>query len=221
MYTTGIVLHHPDLQGDVPRGHLADLILDAFRLTVPFESRDIGVTTDKLRVERPGLPKGDQVIVIYDQTYGSLRLSSRLLGDGVLARVLQTAVTLTGHNLSATPDEDLLQIRGTLQQLAHEAAQPAQTPAWAAAAPPPTDAERVRVLLPGTTGICLLHDHREMRVAQVYYSPRAGLQYKGRLCTDNVWETHLTVVPVGGVQAIPGVSALGWYDLDLGEIVEE
>ncbi|MCD0168974.1 DEAD/DEAH box helicase [Deinococcus sp. 23YEL01] len=222
MYTTGIVLHHPDLQGDVPRGHLADLILDAFRLTVPFESREIGVTTDKLRVERPGLPKGDQVIVIYDQTYGSLRLSSRLLGSGVLARVLETAVTLAGHDLNADPvDEDLHLVRGTLQRLAREATQAAQTPAWAAAAPPPTDAERVRVLLPGTTGICLLHDHREMRVAQVYYSPRAGLQYKGRLCTDNVWETHLTVVPVGGVQAIPGVSALGWYDLDLGEIVEE
>ena len=220
MYTTGIVLHHPDLQGDAPRGQLAELILDAFRLTVPFESRDIGVTTDKLRVERPGLPKGDHVIVIYDQTYGSLRLSSRLLGDGILARVLLTAVTLAAHDLHATPhDEDLPQVCRTLQRLAHDAAQSAQTPAWAAAAPPPTDAERVQVLLPGTTGICLLHDHREMQITQVYYSPRAGLQYKGRLSTDNAWDTHLTVVPVGGVQAIPGVSALGWYDLDLGEIV--
>lgn len=222
MYTTGIVLHHPDLQGDAPRGQLAELILDAFRLTVPFESRDIGVTTDKLRVERPGLPKGDHVIVIYDQTYGSLRLSSRLLGDGILARVLQTAVTLAGHDLHATPhDEDLPQVCRTLQRLAHDAAQSAQTPAWAAAAPPPTDAERVQVLLPGTTGICLLHDHREMQITQVYYSPRAGLQYKGRLSTDNAWDTHLTVVPVGGVQAIPGVSALGWYDLDLGELAPE
>ncbi|WP_174369138.1 DEAD/DEAH box helicase [Deinococcus sp. JMULE3] len=221
MYTTGIVLHHPDLQGDAPRGQLAELILDAFRLTVPFESRDIGVTTDKLRVERPGLPKGDQVIVIYDQTYGSLRLSSRLLGDGILARVLQTAVTLAEHDLTAGPvDGNLHLVRGTLQRLAHDAAQPAQTPAWAAATPPPTDGERVRVLMEGTKGICLLHDHREMQITQVYYSPRAGLQYKGRLSTDNAWDTHLTVVPVGGVQAIPGVSALGWYDLDLGEVVE-
>ena len=99
MYTTGVVLHHPQLQGDVPRGRLAELILDAFRLTVPFESRDIGVTTDKLRVERPGLPRGDGVVVIYDQTYGSLRLSSRLLGDGVLPRVLETAVTLAAYDL--------------------------------------------------------------------------------------------------------------------------
>ena len=223
MYTTGIVLHHPQLQGDVPRGRLADLILDAFRLTVPFESRDIGVTTDKLRVERPGLPRGDGVVVIYDQTYGSLRLSSRLLGDGVLPRVLETAVTLAAYALEQTPDEDgLVRVHAALRQLADEATHARQTPAWAELAPPvPVDGERVRVLLEGTTGICLLHDHREMRIVQVYYSPRAGLQYKGKLCTDNAWDTHLTVVPVGGVQAIPGVSELGWYDLELGEIVSD
>lgn len=221
MYTTGVVLHHPELQGDVPRGRLAQAVLDAFRLTVPFESRDIGVTTDKLRVERPGLLKGDGVVVIYDQTYGSLRLSSRLLDTGVLKRVLETAVALIAHDLDLAPDDDALaRVHRVLQHLAHEAGQPARTPAWAELAPPaPDDAERVRVLIEGTTGICVLHDHREMKITQVYYSPRAGLQYKGTLCTDNAWDTHLTVVPVGGVQAIPGVSTLGWYALDLGEVV--
>ncbi|SMB81057.1 DEAD/DEAH box helicase [Deinococcus hopiensis] len=223
MYTTGIVLHHGLLQGDVPRGRLAEIVLDAFQLTVPFESRDIGVTTDKLRVERPGLPKGDGVVVIYDQTYGSLRLSGRLLGDDVLPRVLETAASLAAYDLEMAPDDEgLMRVHTALQQLALEATRTRRTPAWAETAPPiPEDGERVQVLLEGTTGICLLHDHREMKIAQVYYSPRSGLQYKGRLCTDNAWDTHLTVVPVGGVQAIPGVSELGWYDLDLGEIVAD
>lgn len=221
MYTTGVVLHHAALQGDVPRARLGELLLAAFRLTVPFESRDIGVTTDKLRVERPGLPKGDGVIVIYDQTYGSLRLSSRLMGDGVLPRVLDTALSLATYDLEADPgDEGLPRILAALGHLAQAAAQPRTTPAWAAAAPPvPDDGQRVQVLVEGTRGICLLHDHREMQITQVYYSPRAGLQYKGRLSTDSVWDTSLTVVPVGGVQAIPGVSELGWYDLDLGDVV--
>jgi len=29
------------------------------------------------------------------------------------------------------------------------------------------------------------------------------------------------VVPTEGVQPVPGVSAMGWYDLDLGELIVE
>ncbi|MFC4427123.1 DEAD/DEAH box helicase [Deinococcus navajonensis] len=221
-YSTGVLLHHPALQGDVPRSQVAQFILDAFRMTVPFESRDIGVTTDKLRVERPGLQKGDAMVVVYDQTYGSLRLSSKLLAGGVLVQVLDTATLLATHALDqADHDErdDLLAVLRALQGLGEAASRPAAPPLWTqGGAPAPEPGNRVRVILEGSRGICLLHGNREMSVQQVYYSPRAGLQYKGRLATDHSWETHLTVVPVEGVQAIPGVSALGWYDLEAGEL---
>ena len=224
-YTTGVLLHHPALQGDVPRALAGQAVLDAFRLTVPFESRDIGVTTDRLRVERPGLPKGQAFMVIYDQTYGSLRLSSKLLGEGVLARVLETAADLAAQAAALDGEEDagtLARVQLLLRELAREAERPAQTPAWALTAPPvPEAGELERVILEGSKGICTLHGNREMQISQVYYSPRSGLQYKGRLSTDQVWDTCLTVVPVEGVRPIPGVSLLGWYDLDLGVTVAD
>ena len=225
-YSTGVVLHHAALQGDVPRARLAELVLEAFALVVPFESRDIGITSDKLRVSQPGLEKGQCILVVYDQTYGSLRLSSKLLEPGVLERVFETAAQLAEYATeaeSAPPEHDcLLEIQRVLQALALDARQPFTVPTWpSAAAPEPEPGERVRVILEGSHGICLLHGNREMSVSQVYYSPRGGLQYKGRLATDHAWETHLTVVPVEGLQAIPGVSQQGWYDLDLGEVVPD
>ncbi|MGI8746998.1 MAG: DEAD/DEAH box helicase, partial [Deinococcus sp.] len=224
-YSTGVVLHHPELQGDVPRARLADFILEAFRMTVPFESRDIGVTTDKLRVDRPGLARGEGVLVVYDQTYGSLRLSAKLLEEGVLVQVLETAALLAGYALDvATPAETLilLEVQRLLTHLAQDASGPARTPVWTQAAAPALEAgERVRVIVEGSQGICVVHGNREMNIQQVYYSPRYGLQYKGRLSSDNTWETHQTVVPVEGVQAIPGLSSMGWYDLDLGELIPD
>ncbi|TSA82139.1 DEAD/DEAH box helicase [Deinococcus detaillensis] len=225
-YSTGVILHHAALQGEVPRARLAELVLEAFALVVPFESRDIGITTDKLRVSQPGLEKGQSILVVYDQTYGSLRLSSKLLERGVLERVFETAVQLTEYAVEAEPEAQergsLLEIRRVLQALADDARQPFTVPTWQAVPLPVAEpGERVRVILAGSHGICLLHGNREMSVSQVYYSPRGGLQYKGRLATDHAWETHLTVVPVEGLQAIPGVSQQGWYDLDLGEVVSE
>jgi len=223
-YSTGVLLHHPALQGDVPRARVADFLLEGFRLVVPFESRDIGITSDRLRVERPGLSKGETILVVYDQTYGSLRLSSKLLDEGVLARALDMAAQLAGHALDAegSVDSVLPDVQRVLVQLAREAAGPAVTPAWTETAPPPpVSGERVRVVLEGSQGICVLHSNREMKIHQVYYSPRGGLQYKGRLSSDNSWETHLTVVPTEGVQPIPGLSLMGWYDLDLGELIAD
>lgn len=223
-YSTGVLLHHPALQGDVPQARVAEFLLEGFRLVVPFESRDIGVTSDRLRVERPGLSKGESILVVYDQTYGSLRLSSKLLTEGVLARVLDMAAQLAGHAIETdtAADSVLPEVQRVLFQLAREATGPAVAPAWSESVPPlPESGERVRVIQEGSQGICVLHGNREMRIQQVYYSPRGGLQYKGRLSSDNSWETHLTVVPVEGVLPIPGLSVMGWYDLDLGELIAD
>ena len=208
------------------RARLAELVLEAFALVVPFERRDIGITSDKLRVSQPGREKGQSILVVYDQTYGSLHLSSKLLEPGVLERVLETSAQLAEYATEAkaalTAHDNILEMQRVVQTLALDARQPFTVPTWqSATAPEPQPGERVRVILEGSHGICLLHGNREMSVSQVYYSPRGGLQYKGRLATDHAWETHLTVVPVEGLQAIPGVSLKGWYDLDLGELIPD
>ncbi|MBB5235578.1 DEAD/DEAH box helicase [Deinococcus budaensis] len=224
-YSTGVVLHHPALQGDVPRSKAAEYLLEGFRMAVPFESRDIGVTTDKLRVERPGLTKGDAMIVIYDQTYGSLRLSSKLLSPGVLEAVFGHACALAENAMNLGDCDDRAAVLETLALLRHlqqEVSVRATPLTWLShASQEPQPEDRVRVILEGSKGICLLHANREMSIQQVYYSPRAGLQYKGRLATDNSWETHLTVVAVEGVQFIPGISEMGWYDLEQGELIPD
>ncbi|WP_167757943.1 DEAD/DEAH box helicase [Deinococcus fonticola] len=224
-YSTGVVLHHPLLQADLQRQRLADLILEAFGIEVPFERRDIGITADRLRLSQPGLDKGAYVLVVYDQTYGSLRLSARLMEDGVLEKVLGTAAQLaqfTCQQAETGAERDAAaQFAGALTDLYRASQLTPHIPAWSQSQPEtPPPGELVQVIVPGSQGICVLHDNREMNIQDLYYHPRKGLHYKGRLITDSRWDTSFTVVPVEGVQPIPGVSELGWYDLDLGELTQ-
>jgi DEAD/DEAH box helicase domain-containing protein len=95
-FTTGVVVSHPALAEEgVNLEAAAALLYEAFLLKVPFERQDIGFAADRLRVERePFLRQGQPFLTVYDQTYGSLRLSKRLLEPGALARVLAEAVFL-------------------------------------------------------------------------------------------------------------------------------
>jgi hypothetical protein len=109
-FTTGVFITHPALEreGASPESAAA-LVYEAFLLMIPFERQDIGFAADRLRVTRePFFHAGQPFLAIYDQTYGSLRLSTRLLEPGALGRVLFEALMLGGRQGAKPADLPVL-----------------------------------------------------------------------------------------------------------------
>src|SRR5690606_21756950 len=75
-FTSGVVITHPNLSNDYVRtSTLAEIIGEAFLMSLPFERQDINAGADKHRATRDAVHEGQRFICIYDQTYGSMRLT--------------------------------------------------------------------------------------------------------------------------------------------------
>src|SRR5205814_6945698 len=100
-FTTGVVITHPALSSPkVNCDLLAQLMFEGFLMMIPFERRDIAVAVDKHRVNRSPISEGQRFIALYDQTYGSLRLSGRILDGNIIREVInRTMVLLNDHEL--------------------------------------------------------------------------------------------------------------------------
>ncbi|QIA27744.1 DEAD/DEAH box helicase [Thermaerobacter sp. PB12/4term] len=221
-YTTGVVLFHPGLQDDVELTRLAQRIYDAFLLILPFERQDIHYAAGQLGGTPPRpLYSGARFIAIYDQTYGSLRLSGRLAEPEVVHQVLAKAaesVDVSGglSRASAAWLEEARRLVEThvpvdvLELLAPEAA-PTQDP---------SDDHVVEVILPGSVGLDAMRNHEEFFVEAVVFNAVAGtLCYRGRHTSTPAGDpTLITLVPVTNLVPIPGESRLGLYNLMDGTI---
>jgi DEAD/DEAH box helicase domain-containing protein len=81
-FTTGVVITHPALDREgVEREALAALLYEAFFIQIPFERQDINFAADAHRAQRGPINEGSNFVAIYDQTYGSLRLTSRIMDE--------------------------------------------------------------------------------------------------------------------------------------------
>ena len=63
-------------------------------MIVPLDRQDVDGGDDVLRMSWGPLPSGRRFLVLYDQAYGSLRLSGRLLDDALLGRALTLVADL-------------------------------------------------------------------------------------------------------------------------------
>lgn len=203
--------------------HLAQLIYECFLMEIPFERQDINWAAGKLRITRGPLEEGTRFIALYDQTYGSLRLSGRLPEPGVTEKVFAKAVELAGVdtlfvNLSRETVEALQILASAVQEAFAEAPELLTTEA-ASTVDFPTS-RRVQVILPGSVGLDQLSSNAEFYVEGVFYSPRdGGLRYRGRHAHDSDSAVK-TTIPVENLIPVQGESRLGWYDLETGEIIE-
>lgn len=222
-FTTGVIFIHPALAlPGVNVEELAQLIYECFLMEIPFERQDINWAAGKLRITRGPLEEGTRFVALYDQTYGSLRLSGRLLEPGVAERVFAKAVELVGVDaLFASLTEETVK---SLQIIAKATQEPfAEVPELAAVeAAPASDlstSQRIRIILPGSVGLDQFGGNIEFNVEGVFYSPRdGGLRYRGRHAYDSDPSVK-TTIPVENLIPVPGESRLGWYDLETGEIV--
>jgi DEAD/DEAH box helicase domain-containing protein len=111
--TTGTVLTHPVLDAPNVKSYIvAQLIYEIFLLNIPFEKQDISYAKNKFKDNDLGFIKDSRFIAIYDQSYGSLRLTSRLSEVEELKKVFDLACKLikdSSSNFSFTENEEINQ----------------------------------------------------------------------------------------------------------------
>ena len=111
--TTGTVLTHPVLDApNVKSDIVAQLIYEIFLLNIPFEKQDISYAKNKFKDNDLGFIKDSRFIAIYDQSYGSLRLTSRLSQFEELKKVFDLACRLikdSNYTFSFTENEEINQ----------------------------------------------------------------------------------------------------------------
>jgi DEAD/DEAH box helicase domain-containing protein len=209
------VISHPALaeEGVYPPA-LAELIYEAYLLLVPFDRQDIGWTADFLRQPRPPYaPSGQPFLVVFDQTYGSLRLSGRLLEPGLLGQVLLEACMLASEmeqlNLNAAT-------RAALGKLALEAlTQPAHLLQFSQSEPL-VPAGWEKVVMPESKGL-LMRSNEEFRVVRIFQTPM-GICYEGVPASLNAAAATTVMPQLSDVAEIPGESQMGLYDPQSGEL---
>ena len=242
-FTTGVVILHPALGlgtgssadgvsagQEVPApevsGHagavnletMAGLVYEAFLLRIPFERQDIGFAADRLRVTRePYFQKGQLFLTVYDQTYGSLRLSTRLLEPGALAQVLAEAALLSMRPANGSGKANAA-VTGALVEMARTAFDvPQQAMAFGGeSANEQRDPARwERVVMPGSKGL-MIRTNEEFMVLGILNTP-VGISYEGT--PASMEGSGASLMPLlTDVAEIPGESQVGWYDLESGEL---
>lgn len=217
-FTTGIILFHPCLMNTgVEVEKIASIIFEAFLMHIPFERRDLNYSCDKFRTTRGMAEKDQRFIAVYDQTYGSLRLSSRLLEAGTLKKILE--ITLEMIKTEAAPE--LSDVSLDALNSFYECSKMDQTPFNCHvedSCEADEDSNLVKVILPGSKGLDIRKDNEEFFVEEIFYTPR-GLRYRGNHLSDTRGGAVISI-PCDSLVEIPGESLMGYYNLDAGEVIK-
>lgn len=224
-FTSGVVFTHPALNRDQVKGAaIAALIDEAFLMSLPFERQDISAGADKHRATREPVTSGERFVCIYDQTYGSLRLTSHLMKTDVIRNVFARAadIALNDHNFELGAETN-----GALQEMAMCVLQePADLEAPDGVMP--ISEKFASVILPGSIGIDTHKDNEEFEVEGVFYSPVfVAVAYRGhyiatkkkaQAATARHSETTV-LVRADHLCALDGESKTGYFNLETGEMV--
>lgn len=221
-FTTGAVLSHPALNApNVQVEAIAELLFEVFLMTLPFERRDIHFAAGRHRMKLGPVGEGDRFVCIYDQTYGSLRLSGRVLDRPVLRKIVKRAAEMTADSgkvaIAPETQEALEALSCALD------AEPINLPLLGDDGGFMDLARYRRVLLPGSHGLNLNRDNAEFIVEAVFFSPRENsLCYRGRYALETAerYNGMITTVPVEAIEPVPGESRFAYYDVETGEILE-
>ncbi|MGH7453146.1 MAG: hypothetical protein ACRENG_17485, partial [bacterium] len=220
--TTGVILMHPVLNESRFEAELiASALFEAFLMTVPYERRDAGFAADKFRLAHVPLnaQNGARFIAIYDQTYGSLRLTSRLMSDHVLRAVIPTAIELCGLGEATEAQEKTI---AALKQLLAEAAHDPTDHVIQPEEEKRSDKNLIPILLPGSKGLAMHNGNTEFEVEEIFFDTISRrLSYRGRYVDEQYANaTTKIILPIEGLIEVPGDSTVGYYDLESGGITK-
>lgn len=213
-FTSGVIISHPALEEEkVDCGLIAELLFEALLLLIPFEKQDLDFASDKFRAGIESLVfKGNRFIAIYDQTYGSLRLSGRFLDNNSVYAILKEARTLADK-------QDVLQINretlSTLDKMVISAAENQEVLIFESGSIRTPD-KHERVIMPDSKGL-LARTHQDFWVRRVFFTPD-GLRYEGQ---DVPSKGTTSIYPlVKEVFEIPGESRIGLYNYTTSTVEE-
>ncbi len=224
-FTTGVTFTHPAMnRKNVKNELIAQILFEVFLMVHPFERRDIHFAADRYRVGRGPISEGAKFVAIYDQTYGSLRLSSRILEDqtlrgiqekmNVVMKIRREEGSLETDSETAVALGEILDCLGEMPVIFSVSRENATIDMDNTAA--------VRVVLPGSKGLNIRSNNEEFFVQDVFYSPHyKGLAYRGQ---NSYGEKEIncgvkTIVALESLIEIPGESKMGFYNPESGEII--
>jgi DEAD/DEAH box helicase domain-containing protein len=224
--TTGVLLIIQDSVADrADLDLVARLLLESFLSIVPFEHRDVNASSGTLRRANPYAPQGSPFLCVYDATFGSLHLSSRLLEPEVLHKVgmllSQTDSQSLSEDSSEVLDDATVRIACLLggelcqKQLPMSIQLPAEPDQSS------TPDRYVSIILPGSCGLSPSLNEERFIVSGVRFVPSVNcLCYTGHHESEvNVAEDTTIYMPVSRVEQIPGISKMGFYDLESGAVL--
>lgn len=227
-FTSGVVFTHPALNSEQVKGKcaaIAVLISEAFLMSLPFERQDINSGADRHRITRDPVSEGDRFVCVYDQTYGSLRLTSHLMTKEVIREVLAHAVEVATHdNNFQLGVEACAAIKEMLSCVQLDPINLEQGDAAM-----PLSERYISVMLPGSTGIDIKKDNEEFEVEGVFFSPLfQSVAYRGQYVVSK--KKALRVVAGGSattitvradhIRQLEAESTKGYFDLETGQLLE-
>ena len=220
-FTTGVTFTHPSMKMPKVKNELiAQLLFEAFLMALPFERRDIHFASDRHRVHRRFIDEDAKFVAIYDQTYGSLRLSSRILEDRTLDDLLEKMAGIMNIRQEEL-DSNVATVIALEQILACLHQSPEIISMDTTTELSGSGNHLVRVILPGSKGLNLRNNNEEYFVESVFYSPQyRGLAYRG--CNyegkHRNGQDVKNIIPASSLVEIPGESSCGLYNLETGEL---
>lgn len=207
-FTTGVIIAHPVFDEEkVDVSIIARFLYEAFVLLIPYERQDVNFAADKFRVKVEPLKKDKKFIAIYDQTYGSLRLTSRVLEENVLARILLEAKSFAIKQELANK-----QTIDAFDLLIKSMDKPKQPISIGQSINSALGSSYKRVILPKSKGIILTLNNEEFIIERIFLTPD-GLRYEGKTSRQT---TERLVPPIEHVKEIPGESKIGYYNFATG-----
>ncbi|MHA1874875.1 MAG: DEAD/DEAH box helicase [Promethearchaeota archaeon] len=220
-FTTGVIFNHPSFNiTNVKIALISEIIFESFLMIVPVDRQDVNYGYDKHRATRHGLVEGNKFISIFDQTYGSLRLTNRIIEKEILIDVLDKSVELASnekrYDINLETIDAISQMRDCLNNDVVQLPVDFNNDK--------NDEDYERILLPGSEGLDIARDNEEFFVESIFFSrDYNSLAYYGKHLSQKTkkFESAKISVPIKNITGVPGKCKYGYYNYKTGEISNE
>ena len=219
--TTGMMFFHPIFnEKKLDLNVLASLIYEAFLLLVPLEKRDVGFGFDQYRTNKNLIQKGDKFIIIFDQIYGSLRLTSKLANEDILKVIFQKALEISYENIEQFEEKisEVLRdaIRTIINELKHEPENITLTNDEIV-----IKKDEIKVIAESSFGIVAGCPDQEFFILR-HHSVNNVLMYIGSHNKEDLVDPRKCIsrYPVDKILPLEGFSKMALYNIELGFTTE-